>query len=329
MHGDIHRRRKSTHTHTHTQMGDNPSASDRTASWRKTRASADGAVGPTPSKRRRVDNGPAASDARDGADDDVAGAHAQPASLESLPVELLDAIKGWLDPVSSLLFRSTNTAMRALTTPADRRWDTETGPILRCVRRALPLVGLAPERLVDAGRPASSKRAWPRVRTTGRQTPVDEPTLKRYALNAALHAYLARVGFGDEITDDFGQPWDDNVRLEEVADKKRWNFLRLPAPGGDGPDAKALCALTYAFECVQGDYKMVVFRQSKGANAAGIDRCFEQATAVYEHAVGTTFGARNVPFRLDPHRYGGPTPRIRAAAQRPSVCNHVFGLARG
>lgn len=281
-----------------------------------------------PSKRPRIDSGPAA-DARNDTEGDATDLQIQSIRLETLPVELLVAIKGWLDPVSSLFFRSTSTAMRALTTPADRRWDTETGPILRCVRRVLPLVGLVPERLVDADRPASSKRAWPRVRTTGRQTPVDEPTLKRYALNAALHAYLDRAGFGGEITDDFGQPWDDSVRACEVADKKRWNFLRLPAPGGDGPDAKALCTLTYVFDCVQGDYKAVLFRQSKGSNAAGIDRCFEHATAVYETAVGDAFCARGVPFCLDPHRYGGPTPRIRAATQGPGVRNHVFGLARG
>nr|UDO47222.1 hypothetical protein [Pandoravirus massiliensis] len=297
----------------------------RGARRRETAADADGLVNRAPPKRPRLESG---SMGDTGDDADATDTQGRSICLDMLPVELLAEIKSWLDPVSSLLFRSTSTAMRALTTPDDRRWDTETGPILRCVRRALPLIGLTPERLIDAGRPASSKRAWPRVRTTGRQTPVDEPTLKRYALNAALHAYLARTGFAGEVTDDFGQPWDDNLPTEEVADKKRWNFLRLPAPGGDGVDAKALCTLTYVFDCVQGDYKAVLFRQSKGSNAAGIDRCFEQATSVYEHAVGAAFRARGVPFRLDPHRYGGATPRIRAAAQHAPVCEHVFGLVR-
>ncbi|AVK75626.1 hypothetical protein pneo_cds_19 [Pandoravirus neocaledonia] len=293
---------------------------------RKTTTDADGSVSRAPLKRPRLESEPTGDTGDDAGATDT---QAPPICLDMLPVELLAEIKSWLDPMSSLFFRSTSTAMRALTTPADRRWDTETGPILRCAQRVLPMLGLSPERLVDAGRPASSKRAWPRVRSTGRQTPVDEPTLKRYALNAILHAYLARVGFGGEVTDHFGQPWDDNVAGDEVADKKRWNFLRLPASGGSGPDANAVCTLTYAFNCVRGDYKAALFCQSKGSNAAGIDRCFEHATAVYEAVVGRAFCARGVPFCLDPHRHGGPTPRIRAAVPRPSVRHHVFGLARG
>ncbi|AGO83421.1 hypothetical protein psal_cds_40 [Pandoravirus salinus] len=234
--------------------------------------------------------------------------------LLSLPPEILAMIKDRLDPLSSLWFRSSSTLLRALTTASDRRWDTETGPIDRCVTRVLPLVGIDAARLVDVDRPTTSKKRWPPVHTTGRQAPIDQPTLKRYALNAALLRYLAHRGVAN-VTDAFGHAWDESVR-GEAADKKRWNVLRLPAPRDTRHSPNAVCTLTFAFDMQGGDYKRSLFAQTKGANVAGIDTCFEHATAVYAHALGRAFGTRAVPFLLAPQLYGGPAPRIAAAGAR-------------
>ncbi|AVK74466.1 hypothetical protein pqer_cds_44 [Pandoravirus quercus] len=234
--------------------------------------------------------------------------------LLSLPPEILAMIKDWLDPLSSLWFRSSSVLLRSLTTAADRRWDTETGPIDHCVARVLPLVGIDAARLVDVDRPVVSKKRWPSVHTTGRQAPIDEPTLKRYALNAALLRYLAHRGVAN-VTDAFGQAWDESVR-GQAADKKRWNVLRFPAPRDTLYSPNAVCTLTFAFDMQGGDYKRALFAQTKGANAAGIDTCFEQATAVYARALGRAFDARAVPFLLAPDLYGGPTPRIAASGSR-------------
>lgn len=170
-----------------------------------------------------------------------------------------------------------------------------------------PLIGIDAARLVDVDRPVVSKKRWPPVHMTGRQAPIDEPTLKRYALNAALLRYLAHRGVAD-VTDAFGQPWDESVR-GQVADKKRWNILRLPAPRDTLYSPNAVCTLTFAFDMQGGDYKRSLFAQTKGANMAGIDTCFEQATAVYTRALGRAFGAR--ARRLVP---AGARPLWRADA---------------
>jgi hypothetical protein len=166
-------------------------------------------------------------------------------------------------------------------------------------------------RLCDVRPPRTSRRHSPQVYTTGRSTAIDEPTLKRYALNAALLRFLARAGH--PVQDAYGDAWDESMlQRAPPEDKKRWAYIRLPPPP-TGSYANQICTLTYEFTLRAGNYTSAHFSQHKGANVAGIDTCFEQARLLYVHAFGKVFAESGVGFQFMPHRHGGANPLMSQA----------------
>jgi hypothetical protein len=228
----------------------------------------------------------------------------RPSLVDVLPSELLLDIKKRLDPPSSRLFRSTCKALMALTEPSDAEWDQLKGPMMCSLRRGAARAGISVARLSDAQRPRHAKRTWPPVRSAGRKTPVDEPTLKRYALNAALMRHLSLLGF--PVTDNHGRRWFDDGDGDEpgpVEDKRRFAYLHLPRPGS-GDNGNVECALSFQFETGRGYYMRALFEQAKGSNAHGIDACFEHAQQMFQLA------AAPATLLMKPSRWGGPCPRM-------------------
>jgi hypothetical protein len=243
------------------------------------------------------------------------------ASLLCLPPELLSGVCRRLSPADSLLFRSTNSVIRGLSTPHDRVWDLVRGPAQACLHKGLQLMEMNCARLSDVRPPRVARREWPEVRTTGRSTAIDEPTLKRYALNASLLRFLARAGH--PARDAYGDAWDEG-RLQgpPPEDKKRWAYIQLP-PAPSGIHANQICTLTYEFELTKGAYARAHFSQHKGANAAGIDTCFEHARLLYEQALHQESGQAGLTFLFKPFLHGGERPLMSQA--RASEYRSRFG----